>query len=130
MTVSIIEKEKKKIQKQEKKKEEAVKSNALQLIEAVMSAAEKEPLPTTPEAKEKYFMEQVAAGESLCNRGEAFYNDAVLPFYLALRVYPAPMELIMIYQKTVPEPVFQMVINIMALDVSINDEGILDVMGI
>lgn len=51
--------------------------------------------------------------------GEAFYNDAVLPFYLALRVYPAPMELIMIYQKTVPEPVFQMVINIMALDVSI-----------
>lgn len=51
--------------------------------------------------------------------GEAFYNDAVLPFYLALRVYPAPMELIMIYQKTVPEPVFQMVINIMALDVSL-----------
>ncbi len=52
------------------------------------------------------------------NVGEQFYNDAVLPFYLALRVYPAPMELIMIYQKTVPEPVFQMVINIMALDVS------------
>lgn len=50
--------------------------------------------------------------------GEAFYNDAVLPFYLALRVYPAPMELIMIYQKTVPEPVFQMIVNIMALDVS------------
>jgi import receptor subunit TOM20 len=41
----------------------------LQVIETVMSAAEKEPLPQTPEAKEKYFMEQVAAGESLCNRG-------------------------------------------------------------
>lgn len=35
-----------------------------------MSAAEKEPLPQTPEAKEKYFMEQVAAGESLCNKGK------------------------------------------------------------
>lgn len=35
-----------------------------------MAAAEKEPLPTTPEAKEKYFMEQVGAGESLCNRGK------------------------------------------------------------
>ncbi len=35
-----------------------------------MEAAEKEPLPTTPEAKEKYFMEQVAAGESLCNKGK------------------------------------------------------------
>ncbi|KAI9342140.1 hypothetical protein BD770DRAFT_398764 [Pilaira anomala] len=111
-----LKKEKKKAQKQEKQIEEAVKSSALQLIESVMAAAEKEPLPTTPEAKEKYFMEQVGAGESLCNKGEAFYNDAVLPFYLALRVYPAPMELIMIYQKTVPEPVFQMVINIMALD--------------
>ncbi|CAO0798233.1 unnamed protein product [Mucor circinelloides] len=111
-----LKKEKKKAQKEMKKAEEKVKSTVLQVIEQVMSAAEKEPLPTTPEAKEKYFMEQVAAGESLCNRGEAFYNDAVLPFYLALRVYPAPMELIMIYQKTVPEPVFQMVINIMALD--------------
>lgn len=54
--------------------------------------------------------------------GEAFYNDAVLPFYLALRVYPAPMELIMIYQKTVPEPVFQMIINAMALDVNLKKE--------
>lgn len=51
--------------------------------------------------------------------GEEFYNDAILPFYLALRVYPAPMDLIMIYQKTVPEAVFQMIINAMALDVSI-----------
>jgi hypothetical protein len=56
--------------------------------------------------------------------GEAFYNDAVLPFYLALRVYPAPMELIMIYQKTVPEPVFQMIVNIMALDVSRLTDGV------
>ncbi|KAG2205123.1 hypothetical protein INT47_002217 [Mucor saturninus] len=111
-----IKNEKKKAQKQEKKVEEQVKKTALQIIESVMAAAEKEPMPTTAEAKEKYFMEQVGAGESLCNRGEAFYNDAVLPFYLALRVYPAPMELIMIYQKTVPEPVFQMIINIMALD--------------
>lgn len=54
----------------------------------------------------------------MCVSGPDRYNDAILPFYLALRVYPAPMELIMIYQKTVPEPVFQMIINIMALDVS------------
>lgn len=55
------------------------------------------------------------------NLGEAFYNDAVLPFFLALKVYPSPMELIMIYQKTVPAPVFQMIVNVMALDVSIFD---------
>ena len=49
--------------------------------------------------------------------GEAYYNDAVLPFYKALKVYPAPLELIMIYQKTVPEPVFQTVVQLMALEV-------------
>lgn len=72
---NIIEKEKKKAQKQEQKVEEAVKSTALQIIESVMAAAEKEPLPTTAEAKEKYFMEQVGAGESLCNRGNIFLLD-------------------------------------------------------
>lgn len=49
--------------------------------------------------------------------GPEFYEQAVLPFYKALKVYPAPLELIMIYQKTVPEPVFQSVVQIMALEV-------------
>lgn len=46
--------------------------------------------------------------------GPSFYQDAVLPFYLALKVYPAPLELIMIYQKTIPEPIFQILVTIMA----------------
>ncbi|KAI8087046.1 uncharacterized protein B0P05DRAFT_533471 [Gilbertella persicaria] len=105
----IPPKEKKKAKKEIEKAKEAVKSNAIQIIEKANNAF-------NPEQKEKYFMEQVAAGEALCNQGEAYYNDAVLPFYMALKVYPAPMELIMIYQKTIPEPVFQMVINVMAVD--------------
>ncbi|KAI8991852.1 hypothetical protein BDF20DRAFT_846824 [Mycotypha africana] len=111
-----LRKEKKKVKQEMKKAQEKAKTNALEIIENVLKAAEKETFPSSPESKEKYFMEQVAAGEALCNKGEAFYNDAVLPFYLALKVYPAPMELILIYQKTVPEPVFQMLINIMALE--------------
>lgn len=86
-------------------------------------------------------MAQVSAGETLCaqgtkpetyifgkmrNRhsdwsyiilGEAYYDEAVLPFYKALKVYPAPMELVMIYQKTVPERVFQTIVNILAIEV-------------
>ena len=57
---------------------------------------------------------------TLWSLGPQYYDEAILPFYKALKVYPAPMELIMIYQKTIPEPVFQMVINVMAVDVSIN----------
>ncbi|CAO3695262.1 unnamed protein product [Rhizopus stolonifer] len=111
-----IKKEKKKAEKKIKEEDEKVKSNVLQIVESVVKAASEEVLPSTPEEKEKYFMQQVALGEGLCNKGEEFYNDAILPFYLALRVYPAPMDLIMIYQKTVPEAVFQMIINAMALD--------------
>ncbi|KAI8376116.1 uncharacterized protein BYT42DRAFT_546835 [Radiomyces spectabilis] len=111
-----LKREKKKAAKAAKAAEVEAKQGTVKLIETVLEAASKETFPATPEEKEKYFMSQVAAGEALCNQGEAFYNDAVLPFYLALKVYPAPLELIMIYQKTIPEPVFQMVVNLMALE--------------
>lgn len=39
--------------------------------------------------------------------GPDFYLAAAMSFYRALRVYPAPVELIVIYQKTVPEPIFK-----------------------
>ncbi|KAG0173416.1 hypothetical protein DFQ28_001591 [Apophysomyces sp. BC1034] len=104
-----LKRERKKVAKATKVAEEQAKHSTVQLIEAVLEAASKEPLPTTPEEKEKYFMAQVGAGE-------AFYDQAILPFYMALKVYPAPMELIMIYQKTVPAPVFQIVVQLMALE--------------
>lgn len=50
--------------------------------------------------------------------GPAAYDEAVLPFYKALKVYPAPMELINIYQKTIPEPVFQNIVSILTIEVS------------
>lgn len=50
--------------------------------------------------------------------GPSYYDEAVLPFYKALKVYPAPMELVMIYQKTIPEPVFTTITTILAIEVS------------
>ena len=38
--------------------------------------------------------------------GPTSYLPSALAFYRALRVYPSPVELIMIYQKTVPQPIF------------------------
>lgn len=35
-----------------------------------------------------------------------------MAFYRALRVYPSPVELIVIYQKTVPEPIFKVLITL------------------
>ncbi|KAG6910154.1 hypothetical protein DXG01_012913 [Tephrocybe rancida] len=87
----------------------------------------KEEPPTSPDEREAYFMQQVGAGEQLAARGPQFYLEAAMAFYRALRVYPAPMELIVIYEKTVPQPVFKavslnstpkMVMDMTALDVS------------
>ncbi|KAF9062225.1 hypothetical protein BDP27DRAFT_1336916 [Rhodocollybia butyracea] len=52
-----------------------------------------------------------------------FILPAALAFYRALRVYPSPVELMMIYQKTVPEPIFKIVIELTNLDVKDRVEG-------
>ncbi|KAG0187807.1 hypothetical protein DFQ28_005816 [Apophysomyces sp. BC1034] len=107
-----------------KSSEEEKTKSIVNMVQTVLAAAATESYPTSPEEKEKYFMVQVAAGEELCAKGAEFYDDAVLPFYKALKVYPAPMELLMIYQKTVPEPVFQVIVNIMAIEQqAANPEG-------
>jgi hypothetical protein len=84
-----------------------------------------EEVPESPQEKESYFMSHVSMGEQLSAQGTRwhrhyllcmliniwigpnFYLPAAMSFYRALRVYPAPVELIVIYQKTVPEPIFK-----------------------
>lgn len=84
-----------------------------------------EQVPASPTEKEGYFMTQVASGEQLSLQGlfcfafsflvfasqlpvgPLYYLPSALAFYRALRVYPSPTELIVIYQKTVPEAIFK-----------------------
>ncbi|OAD05469.1 hypothetical protein MUCCIDRAFT_35706 [Mucor lusitanicus CBS 277.49] len=113
-----LRRERKQAAKASKEAEKDEKESRLKLIERVIVECSREELPTSAEAKEKYFMEQVAAGEALCGKGPSYYDEAVLPFYKALKVYPAPMELVMIYQKTIPEPVFTTITTILAIEVS------------
>jgi import receptor subunit TOM20 len=44
---------------------------------------------------------------SRCCKGPDFAVEAALAFFRALRVYPSPVELIMIFQNTVPEFIFK-----------------------
>ncbi|KAL7417345.1 mitochondrial outer membrane translocase complex, subunit Tom20 domain-containing protein [Mrakia frigida] len=78
------------------------------LISAIIEISQ-EPTPTTPEESEKYFMENVAIGEKLSTLGPDAYVHAATSFYRALRIYPAPAELMQIYEKTVLPPVFAIV---------------------
>ncbi|SDA01457.1 BZ3500_MvSof-1268-A1-R1_Chr10-1g02685 [Microbotryum saponariae] len=88
---------------------EAALRRALVLINA-------QPVPDTPESKEQYFMEQVSQGEALAARSPEFFIASAIAFYKALKVYPAPQELIMIYQKTQPPPVFDLVMELITLE--------------
>lgn len=96
-------------------------------IIAAMKSIKDDQVPTTPEEREKYFMAQVEKGETLCAQGPDFAIEAALAFFRALRVYPSPVELIMIFQNTVPEPIFKMVLEMMRLDVKGRVEGYYEV---
>ncbi|KAJ2557480.1 mitochondrial import receptor subunit tom20 [Coemansia sp. RSA 1933] len=74
-------------------------------------------LPTSPEEKEQFFMAQVSKGETLCSAGPSAYPLAACHFYQALKVYPNPVELVMIYEKSTPPEVFKLVMTMMAQEV-------------
>jgi import receptor subunit TOM20 len=65
------------------------------MLKASLIEISQETLPTSPQEREQYFMEQVAMGEGLAATGPANEVAAALCFYRALRVYPSPVELIM-----------------------------------
>ena len=74
-------------------------------------------LPDGPQQKEQFFMEVLAKGELLCTSSEvADLEQACVCFYSGLKVYPVPQELIQLYQKSLPERVFQLLVHVIALD--------------
>lgn len=65
-----LEKERKQAAKVAKESENAPQESRLKFFERVIVESAKETYPTTPEDKEKYFMEQVTAGETLAAQGK------------------------------------------------------------
>ncbi|KAJ7129224.1 hypothetical protein C8R44DRAFT_776214 [Mycena epipterygia] len=112
-----IRKEKKRVDKSLAQSREALAAES-EVSEADLRDALKqiksEARPPTQEAKEHYFMSQVAIGEQLAARGD--HLPAALSFYRALDVYPSPPELLAIYQKTVPEPIVKIIMGLLNLD--------------
>ncbi|KAG1752464.1 uncharacterized protein EDB91DRAFT_1102768 [Suillus paluster] len=92
-------------------------------LRSALESVRNEEVPPGPEEKEQYFMKQVGMGEQLCAQGPNYHLPAAMCFYRALRVYPSPVELIVIYEKTVPPPVFQLVMELTNLDVKDRVEG-------
>ncbi|WVO21405.1 uncharacterized protein IAS62_002713 [Cryptococcus decagattii] len=77
-----------------------------------------EAIPMTPDQQEGYFAEAANQGEQLIAQGEEHYVEAALHFFRALRVYGNPGELLAVYQRVVPPPVLDMIIQLIALSTS------------
>ncbi|KAI6034553.1 hypothetical protein BKA83DRAFT_672528 [Pisolithus microcarpus] len=123
-----LRKDKKRVAKSQASSEASASSNGVDVNELkhALETVKQEEVPTTPEEKEKYFMAQVGMGEQLCAKGPTFNLPAALCFYRALRVYPSPVELIVIYERTVPPPVFQVRFSIISVGVKERVEGYYD----
>lgn len=101
-------------------------------VKAIVERVNEEGWPRDPEEVEKYFMDEVAEGELLCQDGmfstqasmEKYFidyakaaddhgtgsknMDAAACFFRALKVYPQPSDLISIYDRTVPKVLLMM----------------------
>jgi import receptor subunit TOM20 len=115
-----LKRESKRTQRAAKEQEEAQGAEQKKAIREAVASANEEGFPKDPEEVEAYFMQEVAQGEGMVQKGmhKDYYNrgpqdanccagadnvEAALCFYRALKVYPNPRELINIYDKTVPK---------------------------
>ncbi|KAK8854551.1 hypothetical protein IAR55_003290 [Kwoniella newhampshirensis] len=115
----------KSLKKQHKKLAAAAESRAKEekernskALRQALAEIQAEGIPASPEQQELYFQEQVAEGEKLATMGSEYHVKSASHFYRALRVYPQPLELLGIYQKVVPPPVWNLLIEITSLSSS------------
>ncbi|KIM25183.1 hypothetical protein M408DRAFT_58244, partial [Serendipita vermifera MAFF 305830] len=87
-------------------------------LDAALQVVRSEDLPATPEEKEQYFMQNLALGEQLTAQDEriGLTLPAALSFFRAMRVYPEPLQLVVILEKTLPEDLFKIVMDLMSRD--------------
>ncbi|KAK5998422.1 Mitochondrial import receptor subunit tom20 [Cladobotryum mycophilum] len=102
-------------------KEEAEASTQRQrgLIKTKVDEAKEEGFPAGVEEREAFFNEQVMTGEVL-SADPSKSVDSALAFYKGLKVYPAPGDLIKIYDSTVPKPILDILAEMIAYDGDIN----------
>ncbi|KAF9357201.1 hypothetical protein BGX26_004074 [Mortierella sp. AD094] len=117
-----LKKERKRAQKLASEEAKKLSNKSAQTVEEALATIKDEDFPTSMEEREKFCMEQLSAGEALFTQGPQNYGEAAICFYKALKVYPAPAELVMVYQKTIPPEVFTVVMGMLSKDVQSKQE--------
>lgn len=101
-------------EKQALKLAHELKQLKLELVkQALLDDLAANPIPTDLSEKESFFMQQVALGEQLAAKPQ-LKIDAAICFYKALAVYPNPTDILGIYQRSVPQDVYEIVVMMIA----------------
>lgn len=110
-----LKKQAKQYAKQESNNSKAEKAIKLQQVKAILTESLiNDPLPTENDKKEEFFMTSVTLGEQLASiPGNEI--KAALAFYRALSVYPNPTDILGIYQRSVPQDVYEIIIMMIAV---------------
>lgn len=93
---------------------------ALAELDAMLAS----PLPTSPQEREQFFISQLKVAEDFMGRGPAFYEASARCFFRVLQIYPYhlstwtnnsdPMQLMMVFEQSLPQPVFALIMDLMA----------------
>ncbi|KAF9963227.1 hypothetical protein BGZ65_005067 [Modicella reniformis] len=117
-----LKKERKRVLKLAHEEAKTLSNKSAQTVEEAFAGISEDDFPTSMEQREKFCMEQLSAGEALFTQGPEHYAQAAICFFKALKVYPAPAELVMVYQKTIPPEVFTLVMGMLSKDVQSKHE--------
>ncbi|CCH45357.1 Mitochondrial import receptor subunit TOM20 [Wickerhamomyces ciferrii] len=111
-----LKKSKKHHEKKVIEHEKEVKSVKLDTVRKALEESLKNdsPVPTDPSEKERFFMTEVTQGEQLSAQPGSELESAI-HFYRALSIYPNPTDILSIYQRSVPQDIYDYVIMMVAL---------------
>lgn len=85
------------------------------IAKVLRESLKNDPLPTDNSAKEQFFLNEVGRADELSNKGGDDVQTA-LAFYRALAVYPSPIELLGIYDKSVKKPVYEILRDMIVIE--------------
>ncbi|KAI9209377.1 MAS20 protein import receptor-domain-containing protein [Polychytrium aggregatum] len=116
----------KKIKKQKKEAQRLAALDKVAQEDAVRKAAAaagpsepvklEDPSKLSAEERQAYFMKVLQTAEELLAQGPTQYQKAAQYFYHALKMYPDPMQLLMVLQQAVPPPVFELIMELTSQD--------------
>lgn len=113
---SRLRKDAKRTKKETKKALQRREKEEEQFLQSIVNEASR----SGPAPDEQTFSQNVQIGEMLAAQGPEHHLQAAAAFFKALKAYPSPMELLMIYQQAVPPEVLAYIRKMISLDQSLS----------